>query len=81
MVNDTNKNWPQLENDKLVTAKSWELEAPGDSVDDRIVYLTSITQNRHEARDLVNGTTFGEHGSGDLETDLGYIQCQPPRKA
>jgi hypothetical protein len=78
MVGDQNKE--SLDNDELAPSNSWELEVPGDSVDDRIAFLTRITQNRLEAREIVKGTIGKEQGSGDLETDLGYIQVQPPRK-
>jgi len=79
-MNSSDDPW-ELEKDDTQLTKSWQLSPEKfESVDDKINYLTSITKTRQEARDHVSGKLANEQGTGDLEKDMGYIQCQPPRK-
>jgi hypothetical protein len=81
MINDNNNQWPPLEEDDTQLTKSWQLSPEKfESIDDKISYISGVTKNRQEARNYVSGKLANEQGSGDLEKDMGYIQCQPPRK-
>jgi len=81
MVNNPNNQWPPLEEDDTQLTKSWQLSPEKfESIDDKISYLSSVTNNRQEARNSVIGKLSNDQGHGDLEKDMGYIQCQPPRK-
>ena len=80
MVTDPNNPW-LLEEDDTQLIKRWQLSPEKiTSIDEKISYLSSVTKNRQEARNYVSGKLANEQGSGDLEKDMGYIQCQPPRK-
>ena len=71
----------KLENDDTQLTKSWQLSPEKfDSIDEKISFLSSVTTNRQDARNLVSGQLSNDQGTGDLEKDMGYIQCQPPRK-
>ena len=80
MVTDPNNPW-LLEEDDTQLIKRWQLSPEKfESIDDQISYLSSVTKTRQDARDYVSGKLANERGAGDLEKDMGYIQCQPPRK-
>jgi hypothetical protein len=80
LVTDPNNPW-LLEEDDTQLTNPWQLSPEKfESIDDQISYLTSVTKNRQEARSYVSGKVANEQGTGNLETDLGYVQCQPPRK-
>ena len=80
MDTDPNNPW-LLEDDDTHLTKSWQLSPEKfESIDDKISYISSITNTRQDARNYVSGKLANDQGSGDLEKDMGYIQCQPPRK-
>jgi len=80
MITDPNNPW-ELEKDDNQLTNPWQLSPEKfESIDDKISYISSVTKNRQEARNYVSGKLANEQGSGDFEKDLGYVQCQPPRK-
>ena len=80
MVTDPNNPW-LLEKDDTQLTNPWQLSPEKfTSIDEKISYLSSVTKNRQDARNYVSGKLANEQGAGDLEKDMGYIQCQPPRK-
>jgi hypothetical protein len=80
MINSSDDPW-KLEEDDTQLTKSWQLSPEKfTSIDEKISYLSSVTNNRQEARNSVIGKLSNDQGHGDLEKDMGYIQCQPPRK-
>ena len=80
MANEPHDDW-SLEKPDINIVKGWQLSPEKfESIDDKISYISGVTKNRQEARNYVSGKMSNEQGSGDLEKDMGYIQCQPPRK-
>jgi hypothetical protein len=80
MINNSDDPW-KLEKDDTQLTKSWQLSPERfESVDDKISFISSVTKTRQDARNYVAGKLANEQGAGDLEKDMGYIQCQPPRK-
>jgi len=80
MIHSSDDPW-KLEEDDTQLTKSWQLSPEKcNSIDEKISYLSSVTRTRQEARNYVSGKMANEQGTGDLEKDMGYIQCQPPRK-